>query len=144
MTRRRKPNDETRSRETLKRSRLRVTRVRVSVLDTMRNADAPITHRELVRRLSRRGHDRATIFRTLVTLARAGLVRRIDVGDHVWRFSLVEATAEWVAHFVCTKCGQIELLAGLEVRVAMAREPRAITKREVDVHVHGRCDACTS
>jgi Fur family ferric uptake transcriptional regulator len=142
MTRRSKTNVEARSRETLKQVRLRVTRVRVSVLDTMRNTHAPVTHRELVRRLSRRGHDRATIFRTLATLARVGLVRRIDVGDHVWRFSLAEATGEWMAHFVCTKCGQIEFLTGVELRVAMVREPRAIAKREVDVHVHGRCDAC--
>jgi Fur family ferric uptake transcriptional regulator len=143
MTRQRKTNAEARSREALKQFRLRVTRVRVSVLGTMHSSETPLSHRELVRRLARHDHDRATIFRTLTTLTRVGLLRRIDVGDHVWRFSLAETASDGQANFVCTECGHVELLKGVELRVAMTREPRAIANREIELHVHGRCDACS-
>ena len=38
-------------------------------------------------RLATKEFDRATIYRNLVELAEAGLVNRIELGDHVWRFS---------------------------------------------------------
>ena len=146
MTSRRQKNvldDESRAVELLRHRRLRVTRVRLAVLAAMQVSDVPVTHGDLVRRLARRGHDRATIFRTLATLTRVGIVRRIDVGDHVWRFSLARGTDPGpTASFVCTSCGHIEVLESVELRVSMPRAPRVIAKREIELHVHGRCDAC--
>jgi hypothetical protein len=43
---------------------------------------------------------------------------------------------------VCTACGSIESLSHAHVLVASERAPRVIGKGEIEVTVHGRCDAC--
>ncbi|HEY5951429.1 MAG TPA: transcriptional repressor, partial [Kofleriaceae bacterium] len=89
-------------------------------------------------------------YRNLTDLAEAGLVRRSDIGDHVWRFQAVTDDHEASAHphFVCTECGSIACLPEIELAVrtsrtaARSKPPRALKQRQVEVHVRGLCDAC--
>ena len=122
---------------------LRATPSRIAVLEVLRASGAPVSHGDVADRLAAQAWDRATIYRNLIDLAEAGLLRRTDVGDHVWRF---EATAgEHDAahpHFVCTECGAVECLPELELTVKRSRAPRAVRQRQVEVHVRGLCDAC--
>src|SRR5262245_58722967 len=88
---------------------LRATPSRLAVLELLRASDAPVSHGEVADRLAAHAWDRATIYRNLTDLAEAGLVRRTDVGDHVWRFEAVtEGHAVAHPHFVCTECGSVE------------------------------------
>lgn len=122
---------------------LRATPSRLAVLELLRTSDAPVSHGDVADSLAAHGWDRATIYRNLVDLAEAGLARRTDVGDHVWRFEAV--TDEHDAahpHFVCTECGTVECLPEIELAVRRARAPRAVRARQVEVHVRGLCDAC--
>jgi Fur family transcriptional regulator, ferric uptake regulator len=137
---------------------LRATPSRLAVLDLLRTAGAPLSHGDVADRLADRPWDRATIYRNLTDLAEAGLVRRTDVGDHVWRFEAVTAAhAPGVhPHFVCTGCGAVECLPELELavrrtpaseplrtaRASRGRSPRAVKQRQVEVHVRGLCDVC--
>jgi len=121
---------------------LRATPARVSVLDAIHTATAPLSLADVARRLSRNRLDRATIFRNLGTLTHARLVRRIDPGDRIWRFVLEAATSSWRADFVCIACGSILVLEDVELAVGMYGAPRVIAKREIELHVHGRCDRC--
>ena len=128
---------------------LRATPSRLAVLELLRSSDAPMSHGDVADRLASEAWDRATIYRNLTDLAEAGLVRRTDVGDHVWRFEAIsdhEAGAH--PHFVCTECGSVECLPEVELAVrasrtsARSRSPRAVKQRQVEVHVRGLCDAC--
>jgi len=122
---------------------LRATPSRIAVLELLRTERAPMSHGDVADRLASQPWDRATLYRNLVDLADAGLARRTDVGDHVWRFEAV--TDEHPAthpHFVCTECGIVECLPEVELSLRRARAPRAIRQRQVEVHVRGRCDAC--
>jgi Fur family ferric uptake transcriptional regulator len=123
---------------------LRATPSRVAVLELLRASDAPMSHGEVADRIASHGWDRATIYRNLADLAEAGLVRRTDVGDHVWRFEAVsdEHAAASHPHFVCTECGSVECLPEIELAVRRAKAPRAVKQRQVEVHVRGLCDAC--
>jgi Fur family ferric uptake transcriptional regulator len=128
---------------------LRATPSRLAVLELLRASDAPMSHGDVADRLASEAWDRATIYRNLTDLAEAGLVRRTDVGDHVWRFEAVSDDHEASAHphFVCTECGTIECLPELELsirsgRSSRGRPPRAVKQRQVEVHVRGLCDAC--
>lgn len=128
---------------------LRATPSRLAVLELLRVSDAPMSHGDVADRLATQAWDRATIYRNLTDLAEAGLVRRTDVGDHVWRFEAVSGDHEAAAHphFVCTECGTVECLPELELAVRSAsrsrsRPPRAVKQRQVEVHVRGLCDAC--
>jgi Fur family transcriptional regulator, ferric uptake regulator len=125
---------------------LRATPSRLAVLDLLRSSDMPMSHGDVADRLVGQTWDRATIYRNLTDLAEAGLVRRTDVGDHVWRFEAVSDEHEAAAHphFVCTECGTVECLPELELsmRTARSKPPRAVKQRQVEIQVRGLCDAC--
>jgi len=127
---------------------LRVTAPRVAVLQRLHDAQAPTTHAELADALSPNGWDRATIYRNLTDLTDAGLLRRTDLGDHVWRFELVAQgegghTPETHPHFVCTDCGDVTCLPDGVVEVHAGRGvPRALRGQSVEIQLKGRCDRC--
>jgi Fur family ferric uptake transcriptional regulator len=123
---------------------LRATPSRLAVLALLRRHGGPLSHAEAADKLQDQGWDRATIYRNLTDLAEAGLLRRTDVGDHVWRFEAVSDDHDGAhPHFVCTECGSIECLPELELaHRARAKAPRAVRQRQVEVHVRGLCDAC--
>jgi Fur family ferric uptake transcriptional regulator len=133
-------------RERLREAGLRATGARVGVMRVLIDASTPLSHSDVYERLADQSVDRVTVYRNLVDLAEAGLLRRTDVGDHVWRF-------EWNApagsephghpHFVCRDCGTIECLPLSSVALRAVRgTPRSLKQRHVEVHVRGLCDAC--
>jgi Fur family transcriptional regulator, ferric uptake regulator len=122
---------------------LRATPSRLAVLELLRATDSPMSHGDVADRLASQPWDRATIYRNLIDLADAGLARRTDVGDHVWRFEAVTDAHDGAhPHFVCTECGTVECLPEIELAVRRAKAPRAVRQRQVEVHVRGLCDAC--
>lgn len=121
---------------------LRATPARVAVYAALLASRRPVSHAELLRRLARQDLDRVTVFRNLAALVRAALVRRIDLGDRVWRFVAAGSAPAWSVEFVCTSCGSTAALRDVQLHVAMAGAPRAIARREVELEVRGRCDAC--
>jgi Fur family transcriptional regulator, ferric uptake regulator len=125
-------------------SGLRATPSRLAVLELVRASDGPMSHGDVADRLASQAWDRATIYRNLTDLAEAGLLRRTDVGDHVWRFEAISATHAAAAHphFVCTECGIVECMPEIELAIRRAKAPRAVKQRQVEVHVRGLCDAC--
>lgn len=130
-------------RAVLRAAGLRVTPSRLAVLELLRATGAPVSHGDVSDRLAAQAWDRATIYRNLIDLAEAGLARRTDVGDHIWRFEAVNAGHDQRhPHFVCTECGGIECLPQTELAVRRSRAPRAVKQRKVEVHVRGICDAC--
>lgn len=130
-------------RAVVRKSGLRATPSRLAVLELVRASDAPVSHGDVADRLASQAWDRATIYRNLTDLSEAGLLRRTDVGDHVWRFEAVTGDHDSAhPHFVCTECGTVECMPELELAIRRAKAPRAIKQRQVEVHVRGLCDAC--
>jgi len=128
---------------------LRATPSRLAVLELLRASETPMSHGDVADRLATQAWDRATIYRNLTDLSEAGLLRRTDIGDHVWRFEALSEDHEAGAHphFICTECGTVECLPEIELsiratRSARTRPPRAVKQRQVEVHVRGLCDAC--
>lgn len=121
---------------------LRATPSRLAVLEVLRTSEAPMSHGDVADRLASQAWDRATIYRNLIDLADAGLLRRTDVGDHVWRFESIGEHDGPHPHFVCTECGTVECLPEIELAVRRAKAPRAVRQKQVEVHVRGLCDAC--
>ena len=121
---------------------LRVTQPRLAVLDLLGAMKGPRSHAEVVDALGDAGWDRATLFRNLNDLAAAGLVRRFDLGDHVWRFELVpppESEANH-AHFVCVDCGLVRCVEGIELRAS--GDDRDLLRGDVEIQIRGSCGAC--
>lgn len=122
---------------------LRATASRIAVLQHLLTSPSPVSHGDVVDKLTPGPWDPATLYRNLVDLAEAGLARRTDMGDHVWRFEAVDGAHDVKAHphFVCTECGTIECLPEMQL-VAPRKTPRAVKQKQIEVQLRGLCDAC--
>ncbi len=134
-------------REALRAAGLRATIPRVRVLSALGSATTPLSHGEIADGLAEEGFDRATVYRNLIDLTDAGLVRRSDHGDHVWRFELASGDNhehdESHAHFVCASCGAVECLPTESVTLSPGRgAPRALKGSDLEIQVRGLCDSC--
>lgn len=123
-------------------SGLRATGARISVLRVLRRASRPMSHSEVADALVDQPLDKATVYRNLVDLAKAGLLRRAVLADRVWRFEGVDASEDHDslnhAHFVCVTCGLVECLPEDAVTLSAAT-PSA----NVEVQLRGECADCS-
>jgi Fur family ferric uptake transcriptional regulator len=122
----------------------------------------PETHAEVSDALADKGFDRATIYRNLTELTDAGLVSRVELGDHVWRFEIRRhahsgAKGEDHPHFLCTTCGEVSCLDDVNVAITpksgaagkpakpaktvKPAKPRG-TRSVTEVLLKGRCENC--
>lgn len=127
---------------------LRATPSRLAVLELLLTnpSEQAWSHAEVVAELAPGPWDPATIYRNLTDLVEAGLARRTDVGDHVWRVEALDGKHDSTAHphFVCTECGTVECLPVMKALVsARMKAPRALKQQKVEVQVRGLCDACS-
>ncbi len=127
---------------------LRRTEPRVAVLRHMWKVGRPLAHAEVAATLGKHGLDRVSVYRVLIDLARARILTRTDIGDHVWRFDLVRGERSHAMehpHFVCVNCGSVACLpeAAVQISARAAQDaPRAVRKRRVEVQLKGECDTC--
>lgn len=129
---------------------LKITAARVAILGQLRDAVAPLTHAELLRGLSATlSTDRSTVFRVLQDFVERGLAKRMDLGDHTWRYALGCARNEHAEikqaghdhpHLVCIDCGNIRCLTTDEVELSIAGSVGAVQ----EVVLRGRCAPCCS
>src|SRR6476469_1721186 len=112
------------ARNSLRAAGLRSTTSRVAVLQHVAAAGKPVSHADVADVLVPQGFDKSTLYRCLVELADAGLLSRLDAGDHAWRFELRRGEGHEGAehpHFVCTDCGTVTCLPDVEVKIAPAK-----------------------
>jgi Fur family ferric uptake transcriptional regulator len=101
-----------------------------------------MSHGEVAELLQDQTWDKATVYRNLIDLAGAGLLRRAVLGGTVWRFEEVDDSAHdshTHAHFVCVKCGIVECLP--EDAVTLSPASLAATPG-VEVQLRGECGDC--
>jgi Fur family ferric uptake transcriptional regulator len=116
---------------------LRFTGARASVLRTLEKATTPMSHADVVSKVAAEGFEASTTYRNLIDLEAAGLVHRLDVGDHVWRFEVRNEGEH--AHFVCGSCGVVECLPEASITI------KGVAARVGDVAeilLKGSCAAC--
>ena len=134
-------------RERLRVAGLRCTAARLWVMQHLVDAHSQLTHAQVADSLEPSGFDRATIYRNLIELTEAGLLSRIELGDHVWRFEVrrVGAAASLDhPHFVCVQCGDVACLPTLSVNVKPAPGTKKSPIGEItEVLLKGRCEQCT-
>jgi Fur family ferric uptake transcriptional regulator len=127
---------------------LRATGARVSVLRALEGRGTPSSHMEVFGDLREAGWDRATLYRNLVDLTEAGLLRRVDLGDHVWRFELASAPPDAGhdaehPHFLCTRCGDVACLPEVRVEAPNGLGP-ATMAAGVSIQFRGVCTRCAT
>lgn len=141
------PNDAEACRAALRDAGLRVTPARAAVLRVIRSADRPLSHADICELLAEDVWNRTTVWRNLSDLEGAGLVRRTELGDRLWRFEENTAASHDDGgvhpHFICTSCGDVSCLPDAMVRIPDGMVlPRSIRERAVEIQVRGVCDKC--
>jgi Fur family transcriptional regulator, ferric uptake regulator len=132
------------ARNSLRAAGLRSTTSRVAVLQHLSAAGKPVSHADIADILVPQGFDKSTLYRCLVELADAGLLARLDAGDHAWRFerrSEEHATGEH-PHFVCIDCGTVTCLPDVEVKIAPTKGAKSALGNVTEVFLKGHCKDC--
>ncbi|MHC4880522.1 MAG: Fur family transcriptional regulator [Planctomycetota bacterium] len=123
---------------------LRATPCRIAVLRLLEDQTAPLSHSDAVDHLSDRGFDQSTVYRTLNDLADAGLLSRLELGDHVWRYELPEHNGVRASHphHLCEDCGRITCLSGVSISLTEFDAPAARVGSVREVLLKGVCVDC--
>jgi Fur family ferric uptake transcriptional regulator len=145
------------ARAALREAKLRSTTSRVAVLQHLASSSKPLSHAEVADALVPTGFDKSTLYRCLVELAEAGLLSRLDAGDHAWRFELRSYARGGLRghargehhedaehpHFVCVDCGKVECLPEVEVKITPPKGTRGSPLGDVtEVFLKGHCKEC--
>jgi Fe2+ or Zn2+ uptake regulation protein len=127
---------------------LRITPVRVGVLDVLRKSPRPIDVPGILERLPART-DAVTVYRTLNTFTKKQMVHRVRGEDRSWRYAIGEGSVERRAHrhphFVCESCGKVECLKEAQIPASLVRSLKLEGGYVVsysEVVLHGVCPRC--
>ena len=128
----------------LRQAGLRATPARIATLTLMSRSSKPLSHAEVVSELEDLSIDKATVFRNLNDLVSVNLLRRAELGDHVWRFEIVNTGGHECSphpHFLCVDCGTVSCVDENYVKDAklnLATDIGTIT----EVLFRGHCNDC--
>ena len=99
----------------LRESGYKATPSRLSLLQILAKADAPISIPDIIKESQER-LTQATLYRALDSLTEVGIVRRIDVGHAHAHYELEVCEKHHHHHLICKMCGKIEDVELCEVR----------------------------
>lgn len=128
----------------LKENRLRVTPARVAVLDLFGSTCAPLTADDIAHKTTDTKINLVTIYRTLESLEKAGLLRQVDLRRGAICY---ERTDTHHHHIVCTDCGAIEEIDVCD-QEQLAKDALKSSKKFKRINQHaleffGICSSCT-
>lgn len=87
----------------------RLTANRAVLVDVLAAADRPLTIPEIL--WQRQGLAQSSVYRSLVVLEEAGVVRRLVTNGEFARYELAEDLTEHHHHLVCSRCGLVQDVA---------------------------------
>ena len=123
---------------------LRATPARIATLKLLHGATSPLTHADVSAELDGLGIDKATVFRNLNDLVAAGLLRRTELGDHVWRFEVIsehDQNSGSHPHFVCVDCGNVSCIDEVEL-TSSSEKIRKRFGEVTEILLRGHCNDC--
>jgi len=138
-----KANLDSRARKMLKAAKLYCTDCRAAVLKVLIKAGRPLTQEQIAQRLGKNRLDKVTIYRTLGSLFKVGVVHRAFVDERAQHFELADNCSESQCHphFTCTSCGVTHCLTGMSL--PMAKSPyKGFIIHHQEVRLEGLCPAC--
>ena len=132
--------------EVLHEAGLRRTRTRESVLHLLSEAGRPLSHQEISNHPGAEGLDRVTLYRTLATLQKVGLVHTVQGMDGAWRYCFHgddhASCPGNHPHFLCLQCGEMRCLIGQSIPWISVLEGARVKGKQLVVH--GSCPGCAA
>jgi Fur family ferric uptake transcriptional regulator len=130
--------------EMLKAVKLYCTAGRVSILKVLIKAGKPLSQEQIAQRSGKRRFDKVTIYRTLESLLKVGLVHKAYMETRAWHFELAHNCTESQCHphFTCTNCGDTHCLT--EISLPMAKSPhKGFVIHRQQIRLEGLCPVCS-
>lgn len=133
-------------RDIIRKVGLRATPARLQTYEVLRQSGMPMTHAEVTERLEPKGIDKATVFRNLNNLVDAGLLRKTELGDRVWRFEVADLHAHSGGihpHFLCIDCGTVACMSDVKLTASSQRESEKFGD-VTEILLRGHCRDCST
>lgn len=139
-----KPDPDTAVRRMLKSANLYCTAARLAIVKVLLEAENALRQDQIAKRLGRKHFDKVTIYRTLESLCKAGLVHKAFVAGRTQHFELAHNCTERQchAHFTCTNCGCTYCLTKMALPKTRHRHKGFVIHRQQTL-LKGLCPDCT-
>ena len=131
------------ARQIVKATKLYCTAGRVAVLRVLLGADKPLRQDQIAKRLGKKRFNKVTIYRTLESLLKVGLVHKAFMAERAWHFELARNCSETQCHphLTCTKCGSTHCLKGMSLPMVKSPHQGFHIHRQ-QIRLEGLCPAC--
>jgi len=133
----------------LKKSALRVTAPRMTILKAMLDCHGPSTVEEIhlrtkrVNKLTKDACDLATVYRFVSHLEKLRIVQRCEFGDGMARYELLGQHGHHHHHVICRSCQRIEILKDCEIKeMSRFAEKRGFVQISHSLEFSGICLGC--
>jgi len=138
-----KTDPDTQARRILKSAKLYCTAGRLAVVKVLLKAENALRQDQIAKRLGKNQFDKVTIYRTLETLAKAGIVHKAFVEDRARHFELAHNCTDTQCHphFTCTNCGRTHCLTKMSLPKTGNRHKGFVIHRQQTL-LEGLCPAC--
>jgi Fur family ferric uptake transcriptional regulator len=122
---------------------LRRTGPRAAILNVLLRAGKPLTQGQIAANLGASIPNKVTIYRTLESFCKTGLVHKAFMHKRAWHFELADRCTESQCHphFTCKRCGVIRCLVGLSVSIVDGLKKGFVIHRQ-QVRLEGLCPRC--
>lgn len=99
--------------EIFKKVGLKNTPARILILETFSDKCQPLKAEDVFKKLKKKNIDLVTIYRTLTSFEKAGILRKVDLHKDSQYYELAEHHHH---HIICGKCGFVEELVGCDIK----------------------------
>lgn len=130
----------------LNKAGLKKTLPRVALLDLFFKLKKPISASTLFEKLKQDKADKVTIYRTLETLEKKGLIKRVNTGEREARYELQDHKDDH-HHIICLECKKVSDFTGCDAdglinkALKQVKDFKSITHHSFDLF--GICNACS-
>ena len=116
---------------------------RIAVVEVLLKAENPLRQDQIATRLGKNKFDKVTIYRTLESLSKAGIVHKAFVEDRSRYFELAHNCTETQCHphFTCTNCGSTHCLTKMSLPETETCHMGFVIHRRQTL-LEGLCPAC--
>jgi Fur family ferric uptake transcriptional regulator len=131
------------AREMLKAAKLYCTQHRITILKTLLATKRPLSQEQIAQRCGRKRFNKVTIYRTIDSLLKVGLIHKAFIEKRASHYELVRNRTDKQCHphFTCTSCGNTHCLTDIILPMASSPHNGFVIKLQ-KVHLEGLCPKC--
>lgn len=131
--------------EMLKQANLKKTEVRLILVDFLAKNKHPQSATTIFKKLQKHNLDQVTIYRTLDTFLKKGIIKKVDTGKREAEYELIDEINDH-HHIICIKCNTIEDFTGCDNEIFVKNILKNSKKFKRVAHhsfdLFGTCKSC--